>query len=82
MFRSCCPNGWVDLGPNGCFHFATEAGNLDFYAAEEYCNGLHENAFLAEIKDDETRAMIDAWADAIDINKEWWLGGTDFFEVC
>ena len=80
-YFSDCPEDWVDLGPrHGCFYFATEAGNMDWFEALDYCNNLHENAFLAEIRTKPTQELIVEYADTIP-DHGWWLGGADFFGV-
>ena len=75
-----CPDPWTDLGYLGCFHFAEESEFVNWYAAQHYCNDLDENAFLAEILDEETQLVLTALADELpDIG--WWLGATDFYQV-
>merc|ERR1712029_50918 len=74
-----CPDPWTDLGYLGCFHFAEESDFVNWYAAQHYCNDLDENAFLAEILDEETQLVLTALADELpDIG--WWLGATDFYQ--
>jgi len=74
-----CPEDWVDLGErHGCFYFAAEAGNMNWFDAMDYCNILHENAFLAEVRTKPTQEFIVEYADTLP-DHGWWLGGTDFF---
>ena len=65
---------------HGCFHFADEAGDLSWFDALDYCNSLHENAYLAEVRTKPTQEFIVAYADTI-ADHGWWLGGADFFGV-
>ena len=65
---------------HGCFHFAEEAGDLDWFAALDYCNSLHEDAYLAEVRTKPTQKFINTYADTI-ADHGWWLGGADFFGV-
>ena len=75
-----CPEPWIDLGYLGCFYFAEESEFINWYDAQHYCNELNENAFLAEILDEETQLVIAALADELP-NHGWWLGATDFYQV-
>merc|ERR1712170_80785 len=73
-----CPEPWVDLGYLGCFHFASEAPSMTWFDALVYCNEMNENAFLAEILEEETQLVLAALAAELPI-ANWWLGGSDFF---
>ena len=75
-----CPEPWIDLGYLGCFYFAIESEFINWYDAKNYCNQLNENAFLAEIRDQETQLVIAALADELP-DHAWWLGATDFYQV-
>ena len=75
-----CPHPWIDLGYLGCFYFALESEFINWYDAKNYCNQLNENAFLAEIRDQETQLVIAALADELP-DHAWWLGATDFYQV-
>lgn len=75
-----CPDTWIDLGYMGCFHFATDAPPTDWFGALMYCNELDENAFLAEILDEETQMAITKIANELP-DYPWWLGGSDSFQV-
>ena len=63
--------------------FATEAKHdLTYPEAQEYCNNLRENAYLAELPDEETRLLIDSLAsEQVDDQWSWWIGGTDVEKV-
>ena len=81
LYFSNCPDDWVDLGSrHGCFYFAAEAGNMDWFEALDYCNTLNPNAFLAEIRTKPTQELVAEYADSI-ADHGWWLGGADFFGV-
>ena len=73
-----CLEPWIDLGYLGCFYFAVDSKPMDWFDAQMYCNDLDENAFLAEIHDEETQLVIAALANELPDNM-WWLGGSDFF---
>ena len=75
-----CPEPWIDLGYLGCFYFAEESEFINWYDAQHYCNDLNENAFLAEILDEETQLVIAALVDELP-DHNWWLGATDFYQV-
>ena len=75
-----CPEPWIDLGYLGCFHFAEESEKFNWYDAQHYCNDLNENAFLAEILDEETQLALAALVDELS-DHSWWLGATDFYQV-
>ena len=78
---SVCDSGWLDLGEDhGCFYFAEEAGAMNWFEAQDYCNDLYENAYLAEIKSAQTQELLVQHADSIP-DHNWWLGGADFFRV-
>ena len=67
----------------GCFFFATEATNLSWFQAQQYCVRKQNGAFLAEIPSAKTQEFIDTILQELGLeNKHWWLGGTDFFQVC
>ena len=68
------------MGPDhGCFYFAKESGQVNWFDAQDYCNKLNNNAYLAEIKSAQTQALLrDLANQQPDFN--WWLGGTDFFK--
>ena len=53
---------------------------MNWFDAMDYCNILHENAYLAEVRTKPTQEFIVAYADTI-ADHGWWLGGTDFFGV-
>eukprot|EP00093_Oithona_nana_P007927 07927.XXX_492338_492961_1 [CDS] Oithona nana genome sequencing. len=75
-----CPTYWLDLGEEfGCFYFARESGDLDWWNAQAYCNRLYEDAYLAEIKSGATQELLAEYADSLP-DYHWWLGGTDYFE--
>ena len=59
---------------------ALESEFINWYDAKNYCNQLNENAFLAEIRDQETQLVIAALADELP-DHAWWLGATDFYQV-
>lgn len=65
---------------HGCFRFDADAGMLNWFEAQDYCNNLHENAFLAEIKSGATQELLAEYANSI-ADHNWWLGGADFFQV-
>ena len=68
------------MGDHGCFHF----GNVEMFSnheAQEYCNDLYSNAYLAEIKDSETQLLLNALADSITGVYAYWIGASNFFEV-
>ena len=68
-----CPQDWIDLGENGCFHFSSEViRNYD--DARQYCQNL--DGFLAEIKEAKTNELIVSQADKYE-DSHWWLGATD-----
>ena len=75
-----CSEPWIDLGYLGCFYFAVDSKPMDWFDAQMYCNDLDENAFLAEIHDEETQLVIAALANELPDNM-WWLGASDFFQV-
>ena len=75
-----CSEPWIGLGYLGCFYFAVESQPMNWFDAQMYCNDLDENAFLAEILDEETQLVIAAIANELPDNM-WWLGGSDFFQV-
>ena len=75
-----CLEPWIDLGYLGCFYFAEESELINWYDAQHYCNELNENAFLAEILDEETQLVLAALADELP-DHGWWLGATDFYQV-
>ena len=80
MFDSDCPDDWLDLGrDHGCFRFEAQAGILNWFEAQDHCNTLHENAFLAEIKSGVTQELLAQHANGI-ADHNWWLGGADFFQ--
>ena len=43
----------------GCFFFATEATNLSWFQAQQYCAWKQNGAFLAEIPSAKTQEFID-----------------------
>ena len=53
---------------------------MNWFDAMDYCNILHENAFLAEVRTKPTQEFIVEYADTLP-DHGWWLGGTDFFGV-
>ena len=75
-----CPTNWIDLGPQGCFLFADFDTKI-FDDAQKYCNNLYSNAYLAEIKDEETQLILTGLAEGYPEVFAWWLGGSDFYEV-
>ena len=68
------------MGTHGCFHFADEYRTNEFEKAQRHCNSLYSNAYLAEIKDEETQIVITALAGAQQYD-DWWLGASDFYQV-
>ena len=77
---AACPEPWIDFGDLGCFYFAVESLPINWYDAQIYCNELNENAFLAEIPNEETQLVLTALADELSVHG-WWLGATDFYQV-
>ena len=78
MLLFSCPETWIN-SELGCFYFAAEAGQLNWFDAQDYCNKLYENAYLAEIKDIETQNLVRNLANQQpDFN--WWLGASDFYK--
>ena len=75
-----CSEPWIGLGYLGCFYFAVESQPMNWFDAQMYCNDLDENAFLAEILDEETQLVIKALTNELP-SAYWWLGGSDFFQV-
>ena len=77
-----CPPDWLNLGFEGCFHFASEVSpyGLNYYQSQEYCNSLHRQAFLAEIPNEDTQIILANYANELD-DCFWWIGAQDFFQV-
>ena len=82
-FSVDCPtNGkWTDVPGIGCFHFATEANLYSWFEAEQYCRDFEEGAWLLEIPNDYTQALINGLMAEIDHHQDWWIGATDVFAV-
>ena len=89
LFFSCmvmvssleCPTeGWIDVTGIGCFHFASEAGKVGWFEAQQYCRNLESGAWLAEIPDDVTQALIQGYMDNFP-NQDWWIGANDLYTV-
>ena len=77
-----CPPDWLNLGFEGCFHFASEVSpyGLNYYQSQEYCNSLHRQSFLAEIPNEDTQYILANYANELD-DCFWWIGAQDFFQV-
>ena len=67
------------MGTHGCFLFADYKTN-DFAKAQSYCNGLYQNAYLAEIRSEDTQNLLTALA-GVYPDSNWWLGASDFYQV-
>merc|ERR1711973_242804 len=73
-----CPSGWI-LGPTGigCVLLQTDA--LTWVEASESCWKNHQQAHLAEIKNEEEkdflRTLVSEFPD--DTVYGWWIGATD-----
>ena len=89
LFFSCmvmvssleCPmEGWIDVTGIGCFHFASEASQLGWFEAQQYCRNLESGAWLAEIPDVVTQALIQGYMDNYP-NQDWWIGANDLYTV-
>ena len=89
LFFSCmtmvysleCPTeGWFDVTGIGCFHFSSEAEEVTSFEAEQYCKNLESGAWLAEIPDDVTQALIQGYMDNFP-NQDWWIGANDLYTV-
>ena len=74
----CPTNGWFDVTGVGCFHFASEADEVTWFEAEQYCKNLENGAWLAEIPNDVTQALLQGYNIH---NQEWWIGANDLWMV-
>ena len=58
IFSACGPD-WLDLGEeHGCFYFAADVDQMDWFEAQAYCNNLYANSYLAEIKSAKTQQLL------------------------
>lgn len=89
LFFSCmvmvyslqCPTeGWFDVTGIGCFHFSSEAEEVTWFEAEQYCKNLESGAWLAEIPNDVTQALLQGYMDNFP-NQDWWIGANDLWTV-
>ena len=60
---------------------------MDWHSAQSYCQGLHENAYLAEIQDRYsfellTDTLLYSYILEFGWTNKWWLGGSDIVKVC
>ena len=62
----------------GCFHFSSEAEEVTWFEAEQYCKNLESGAWLAEIPNDVTQALLQGYNIH---NQEWWIGANDLWMV-
>ena len=67
----------------GCFFLAPDdVDGLSWFQAQQYCANLQDGAFLAEIDSANTQEFIETILQELDmVQYNWWLGGTDFFQV-
>jgi len=77
--NSLCPSNWLDAGEKGCFKFAEGAYTPTWQGAQDYCNDLGSDIWLAEINDEETQDLLsqhgkDLQRMAKNSNLDWWLG--------
>ena len=83
LFSVTCPSEeWIGGGYADCYYFGSEAGDLNFYQAEEFCRNLTKESGLAEIHDNLHQVLIEAALKNEKWSKyDWWLGATDEYQV-
>merc|ERR1711862_778875 len=73
-----CPSvndsSWLDAGNKGCFYFGSDANTPTQQRAQDYCQNLGPDMWLAEIHDQETHDLVAAYGSRISRNFDWWLG--------
>ena len=62
---------WTELG-NNCYHVSEDKWN--WYEAQEYCWGLGQGVFLAEILSSAEEALLDSY---LSEGGTYWLGLSD-----
>ena len=62
---------WTELG-NNCYHVSEDKWN--WYEAQEYCWGLGQGVFLAEILSSAEEALLDSY---LSQGGTYWLGLSD-----
>ena len=78
----CPTEGWFDVTGIGCFHFSSEAEEVTWFEAEQYCKNLESGAWLAEIPNVVTQAFLQGYM-GLDIipTQDWWIGANDLWKV-
>ena len=64
----------MDAGEKGCFKFADDAYTPTWQEAQDYCNGLGSDVWLAEVNDKETHELLSQSGKALNSNLDFWLG--------
>ena len=64
----------MDAGEKGCFKFVDDAYTPTWQEAQDYCNGLGSDVWLAEVNDKETHELLSQAGKALNSNLDFWLG--------